>query len=231
MRKISQKNRRKNSGLMSLIDVVFLLLIFFLVVSVFVNSEVKEYSVNVSTPINEEGMANILIQITDNGDYYFMDDDFFLDLDNFFAKTVHSKTFWNNRKSNYKTERFQLFLNSACKKGVKTFEGYPIPDNLLPYTKSGIQSKIRVQIQLVRDDIEKNGSAESFKIMVRCPYRAKYGEALVIVEALNQPGVAKEFFQYGISGGALADFTERGTLGYTEGDNPEMMLDFVRPHS
>jgi biopolymer transport protein ExbD len=70
-----QKARNRMAELISLIDVVFLLLIFFLVTSLFIPPSSIEYKLHVPTPDNRPGKeAQILIQLLGEGRYLWIDE-------------------------------------------------------------------------------------------------------------------------------------------------------------
>lgn len=64
---------RRKLKLIALIDLVFILLIFFIVTSLIVKLAEGESKLAVPTPKNEEGVAQVLIQITEDG-YVWIDD-------------------------------------------------------------------------------------------------------------------------------------------------------------
>ncbi len=71
--KFREEDRRKME-LTSLIDMVFILLVFFLVTVTVVQLTVKEQKLPVPTPISEPGRAQILIQLLADGRFLWIDD-------------------------------------------------------------------------------------------------------------------------------------------------------------
>ncbi|MFQ5602804.1 MAG: biopolymer transporter ExbD [bacterium] len=59
--------------MVSLIDLIFILLLFFITTSVMINLSKGEARLNIPTPINEPGEAQILIQIIDKDHYFWLD--------------------------------------------------------------------------------------------------------------------------------------------------------------
>ncbi|MFQ5637748.1 MAG: biopolymer transporter ExbD [bacterium] len=70
-RKLKQENRRLT--LLSLIDLIFILLIFFVITSVMVRMTTGETNLYIPTPKNEPGEAQVLIQIIDEDSYLWLD--------------------------------------------------------------------------------------------------------------------------------------------------------------
>lgn len=70
-RRISHDNRRIQ--MTSLIDLIFILLIFFVISSILIKLTTGESKLYVPTPKNEPGEAQILIQILDGGHYLWLD--------------------------------------------------------------------------------------------------------------------------------------------------------------
>ena len=70
-RKLSQEKR--SVPLTSLIDLIFILLIFFIISSVMIKLTKGESKLYIPTPINEPGEAQVLIQILDEDSYLWLD--------------------------------------------------------------------------------------------------------------------------------------------------------------
>ncbi|NIR51888.1 hypothetical protein GWO43_25270 [candidate division KSB1 bacterium] len=70
-RKLTHDNRRL--PLVSLIDLIFILLIFFIITSVMIKLTKGESRLYVPTPKNEPGEAQILLQIVDENQYVWLD--------------------------------------------------------------------------------------------------------------------------------------------------------------
>jgi biopolymer transport protein ExbD len=70
-KKLSNENRRL--PLVSLIDLIFILLIFFIVTSTMIRLTRGESRLHIPTPKNEPGEAQILIQIIDENNYLWLD--------------------------------------------------------------------------------------------------------------------------------------------------------------
>lgn len=68
----SMEQPKRRISLMGLIDVIFLLLIFFLVTSI-VQPGMQEHEVRLPTPTNERGKANVLIQIVEPDQFVYLD--------------------------------------------------------------------------------------------------------------------------------------------------------------
>lgn len=70
-RKVVHDNRRLT--LVSLIDLIFILLLFFIITSVMIKLTKGESKLYIPTPKNEPGEAQILIQIIDEDEYLWLD--------------------------------------------------------------------------------------------------------------------------------------------------------------
>ncbi len=70
-RKMAHENRRIQ--LVSLIDLIFILLIFFIMTSVLIKVTRSEAKLYIPTPKNEPGEAQVLIQILDKDSYLWID--------------------------------------------------------------------------------------------------------------------------------------------------------------
>ena len=70
-RKLTQNSRKIE--LVSLIDLIFILLIFFIITSIMIKLTKGESKLYIPTPVNEPGEAQILIQILDENNYMWMD--------------------------------------------------------------------------------------------------------------------------------------------------------------
>lgn len=70
-RKISHANRRIQ--MVGLIDLIFILLIFFIITSIMIKLTRGESKLHIPTPKNEPGEAQVLIQILENDNYFWLD--------------------------------------------------------------------------------------------------------------------------------------------------------------
>jgi len=64
---------RRKIQLVSLIDLIFILLIFFIIASILIKLTKGESRLYLPTPVNEPGEAQILIQILDQDNYLWLD--------------------------------------------------------------------------------------------------------------------------------------------------------------
>lgn len=67
------RNERRKIQLVSLIDLIFILLIFFIITSIMIKLTKGESRLYIPTPVNEPGEAQILIQILDEDNYLWID--------------------------------------------------------------------------------------------------------------------------------------------------------------
>ncbi len=70
-RKLTQEDRRIQ--LVSLIDLIFILLIFFIITSILIKLTRGEAQLYIPTPKNEPGEAQVLVQILDDENYLWVD--------------------------------------------------------------------------------------------------------------------------------------------------------------
>ncbi len=223
-------NKKKAVGLMSLVDVVFLLLVFFLVVSIFVNSEQNEFAVRVGTPEEIEGEANILIQVTADGNFFFIDDTYFREIENFLKRQVYTPSRWRGKSLRWRASELKKVLKAMGKGETRYGSGSArktIPRSLRPLDKTGIKNRIYEKVKKVDDDNSGKKMVSNYFVLVRCPAGAPYGDALTVIDAIRQAGPGAQYFQYGISGGSLADFSERGELTF-EPDDPYPPVMFIK---
>ena len=96
-RKLSQE--RRSVPLTSLIDLIFILLIFFIISSIMMKLTKGESKLYIPTPINEPGEAQVLIQILDQDNYLWLD-----------HSAIDTLLFYRNQLPNQKDSRGKVDL-------------------------------------------------------------------------------------------------------------------------
>lgn len=151
---------RKKYGLTPLIDMVFLLLIFFLVTSYVGTGVISEQKLLVPTPIQKEGEMNILIQLykSNNGDLrcYYID----YTINQVYRRIVEGREY-----------RFGTLSTDPKVVTDRVFQVIK-----LDYDLSINALKSRLQ--------ELTSSTTSLFIGVRCPYDVPYFEAVEITSII-----------------------------------------------
>ncbi|RKY75482.1 hypothetical protein DRQ07_11835, partial [candidate division KSB1 bacterium] len=71
----SIRKKKEKIELVSLIDLLFILLVFFLVTSFVVRLPLQERNISIPTPENKPGRAQIVIQLIDNNFIFWIDED------------------------------------------------------------------------------------------------------------------------------------------------------------
>ncbi|MCD6117322.1 biopolymer transporter ExbD [bacterium] len=68
------QNKKEKIELISLIDVLFILLVFFLVTSFVIRLPLQERNISIPTPEQKSGRAQIVIQLTDGNSVFWLDE-------------------------------------------------------------------------------------------------------------------------------------------------------------
>jgi len=105
-------NERRKIQLVSLIDLIFILLIFFIITSIMIKLTKGESRLYIPTPVNEPGEAQILIQILDEDHYLWIDRKMTRDRNQLFAEIESLK-----EASNFQSNR-EYFVLIRCPEHV-----------------------------------------------------------------------------------------------------------------
>ncbi len=175
-----QQEERKKMELTSLIDMVFILLVFFLVTVTVVQLTVKEQKLPVPTPISEPGRAQILIQLLDDGRFLWIDEQ---------ATSVVSKIM-NRIERNFS----YLSPRELETKKTKTALNAILNRNIFP--KDRLEKKLD---QLIAK-ANKEPSSQYF-ILLRVPDSVPYYHIIDIIQKLSQARFHN--ISYGCIGGSI----------------------------
>jgi biopolymer transport protein ExbD len=149
------KRHKENVELVSLIDMIFILLVFFLVTSYVIRTSLEERSLYIPTPENTLGRTQILIQIIDGEKAFWLDET---------ASAVVSsieEEFGYLSPEGLRTR----ILNTLAENNVYSFER-------LQQAMQGLKSRAQ------RDP------AARFFVLIRCPDEVPYASVLHLITFL-----------------------------------------------
>ncbi len=175
---------KKKMQLISLMDVVFILLIFFLVSIFFASLPNEERKLPVPTPKNKPGYAQVLIQLIDDEKFFYVDPFTTEDLVKKITE-IDRKTYLSPRQR--LQEKKKLLLKTATYKYEAALGGA----NLL-------YRKLSLLINYANEHPE-----EKYFVMVRCPDDLEYGRIIEIINLLSKTKYKN--IQYGLVGGTIDD--------------------------
>jgi biopolymer transport protein ExbD len=170
--------------LISLMDVVFILLIFFLVSIFFASLPNEERKLLVPTPKNEEGYAQVLIQLVDDRRFFYVDPSITQGLVNEITQVDRLSGLSRNQKLQRKKE----ILFRRCLFTASDEEEY----------RKLLEERISGLLQLANSHPEQN-----YFVMIRCPDDIEYARVIEIIQMLT--GSKFRNIQYGLVGGTLED--------------------------
>ncbi len=182
--------------LIPLFDMVFLLLLFFLVTQV-MTAKTKNYqTVVMQTPENIEGEAQILLQVIDDNRYIWIDEHVWRNI----VKQLKAKYGAQldgapNRTALYRTE-----IN-----------------NIAPLDWDGLKTQINdFKQSAAASNNMRNDELVNYYILVRCPDGFQYGKLLHIIKLMTQDeqGNPIYYIDYGCVGGSWDDVTNATDIGY-----------------
>ena len=173
----------KKIQLISLMDCVFILLLFFLVSIFFASLPNEERKLFVPTPKNEPGNAQVLIQLIDDQSFFYIDP--FMT-----EQLVRDITAIDNRGSN-------AGARLRAKKDMIT------RNNTFQMTNSdgsvnNLQTKIENLVQHANSHPE-----EKYFAIIRCPDDISYASVIDVIQLLS--GTKYGNIQYGCVGGTIDD--------------------------
>ncbi len=153
--KISDRNKEKIE-LVSLIDMIFILLVFFLVTSFVIKLNLQERSLYVPTPKNVLGRAQLLIQFVDENRIFWLDEE---------ASTVVESIEENYGYLNDASLRDRILSNLTS-------------NNIISLNQ--MDSKINHLISAANQDPFTN-----YFILIRCPNELPYFHVIDVIEKLS----------------------------------------------
>jgi biopolymer transport protein ExbD len=174
-------------GLISLMDVVFILLIFFLVSVFFASRPNEERKLFIPTPKNEAGSAQVLIQLIDDDSFFFVDPQVT-------EKLVVDITAIDARGGMSASQRL------AAKRNILTTQGTFSMRN----RRTGGNQLIEKVNSLV--DYADAHPEEAYFVMIRCPGELPYSRVIAIIQLLSQSTYKN--IQYGCVRGTIEDIQQ-----------------------
>lgn len=147
--------KKKRPQLIALIDMAFILLLFFLVSSLVAQLTKREQKLSLPTPENKSGRAQILIQLLDKNNFIYLDQDF--------SSTVHAI------EINYE------FLPDRAQRNMMI-------DALMQKTFSKVQliEKLSEKMESARNNPE-----QRYFILIRCLEQIYYYHLIDIIKSIS----------------------------------------------
>ena len=178
----TQKDDFRKVQLVSLIDMIFILLVFFMVTVTVVRLTIKEQKLPVPTPVSERGRAQIVIQLLNNGEFLWLDDR---------ATTLISKVMDTIEK------RFS-YLSPSELNQKKTKEALRIllKKNIFPGDQ--MEEKLNQLLKKANSDPSSN-----YFVLLRSPDEIPYYKIINIIQKFNS--AKYQNILYGCVGGTLND--------------------------
>jgi len=174
----------KKLQLISLMDVVFLLLLFFLVSVFFSSMPNEERKLFVPTPKNEPGYAQVLVQLIDDNSFFYIDPSMTEQLVREITE-IDGRTYMSaaQRLSEKKQLLLQRNVFALTSKGS-------IVNNLRPKLETLVQTA-------------NNHPEEKYFVIIRCPDDIPYAAVIDVIQILSRARYKN--IQYGCLGGTIAD--------------------------
>jgi biopolymer transport protein ExbD len=181
MKPIKGGNERRRLALISLMDVVFILLIFFLVSVFFSSLPNEERKLFIPTPKNEPGSAQVLIQLIDDESFFYIDP--------LVTETlVNDITRIDNRGGSLAEKRNVLLRRCT----------FPMRDE-----RSGLNNLVE-KINGLTDHANLHPEEEYF-VIIRCPGELPYSRVIELIQFLGRSTYKN--IQYGCVGGTISDIS------------------------
>jgi len=153
----SIRKKKEKIELVSLIDLLFILLVFFLVTSFVVRLPLQERNISIPTPENKPGRAQIVIQLIDNNFIFWIDEDASSKV-----KEIENRMGYLSRET----------LNREIVK--RLLKSYTISKNLF-YLK----------LRNLVNRADRNPDHNYF-VMIRCPDNLPYTDVIEIISRLTK---------------------------------------------
>lgn len=171
-------------GLISLMDVVFILLIFFLVSVFFASLPNEERKLFIPTPKNEAGSAQVLIQLVDENTFFYIDPQVT-------EKLVVDITGIDSRTGLSDSRRLSLKKDILMRQCT-----FPLQN---PNTgRNNLLQKVNGLVTYANTHPE-----EEFFVVIRCPGALPYSRVIEIIQVLSKSSYKN--IQYGCVGGDVDD--------------------------
>ncbi|GBD93595.1 biopolymer transport protein ExbD/TolR [bacterium BMS3Abin05] len=172
----------KKVQLISLIDMIFILLVFFMVTVTVVRLTIKEQKLPVPTPVSEPGRAQIVIQLLDNGNFLWIDDR---------ATSLISKKMESVEK------KFSYLSPSELNK-KKTREALKVLINRNIYRGEQLDNQLSKLVKKSDSD-----PSSQYFVMLRSPDKIPYYKIIHIIQKLSD--AKYQNILYGCVGGSIED--------------------------
>lgn len=171
---------KRKLNLISLMDVVFILLIFFLVSVFFASLPNEERKLFIPTPKNEAGSAQVLIQLIDDESYFYIDP--------------------------LMTESLVNDIAAIDRGGLSTSAKLAAKKNLLmrrcKFKMDDPQNNLFDKLAKLVDHANTHPEEEYF-VIIRCPGNLPYSKVIDVIQVLANS--TYQNIQYGCVGGTIDD--------------------------
>jgi len=174
--KKKNENKRK-MALVSLIDMAFILLLFFLV-TIFVAQLLKaEQKIYVPTPTNKPGRAQILIQLLDNNNFIWIDQKATEIVGQEWEKLEKQDSFWPLSPQQQDIRKTSIALNALLRE----------------HPASQLEEKLNSLVS----EVDETGA--KYFVVIRCPDAIPYSKVVDIIKILSTAAT----IEYGCVGGTI----------------------------
>ena len=180
----SKIERKKKMQLISLMDVVFILLIFFLVSIFFASLPNEERKLFIPTPKNEPGYAQVLVQLVDENSFFYIDP-------LITEQLVRDITQIDNQTFKSASQRLQQKKQLIIQKN--TYERFNAVDGV-----NNLNQKLNNLVTHANNHPE-----EKYFVMIRCPDDMPYSSVIDVIQILSKTNYKN--IEYGCVGGTIQD--------------------------
>lgn len=147
---------RRKIELISLIDVVFLLLLFFLITSFVIHLSKEEQKLDIPTPENRRGRTQILIQLLEGGRFFWIDEN---------SAAIVQKI---REENSYLPANL---LNTEVLRGLERTN---------TFSETRFRAKLRELIRKADED-----PRAKYFVLIRCPNEIPYFKVVDIIRVLS----------------------------------------------
>lgn len=149
-------NQHRKPQLHSLIDMAFLLLLFFATLMIFISQAGHEQIISLNTPENKEGEAQIVIQIIDENTFWFLGD---------WAREEAIKVLALSLNQDYARQLIynEVFQNKNCKCNF-----YQLQRHIKGIKEKALQDQ-----------------TQNYFILIRCPNHLPYEIVIKIIQEIS----------------------------------------------
>lgn len=204
---------RRKVGLVGLIDLIFLLLIFFLLTTT-TSLGRQDQRITIPVPLNEQGQAQVLIQVVDNNRYVYLDERWFDSADSVLAKSPAFSNEWYRMNPSDKSPLFKRLLTS-----IDRVAGYPTQMNraeLDECMRARLGSVVRENNEAIKSQSLSGRKIRNLFLVVRCPPAFPYGSVIGILNAIKDIDGGSGWLQFGTAEGTINDLTGQSAVIWYE---------------